>query len=368
MRKIVPLLASLFLFSSCGTDDASGYSTLAGIDYPTIWFMVVGAVFTGYAVLDGFDLGAGAWHLFFRKEESRRVALNAIGPVWDGNEVWLVIGGGTLFAGFPVVYGSLFSAMYIPFMLFLFALIFRAISIEFRSKEPMRWWRKMWDISYSLASILLAILLGVVLGNVLQGMPLNENFEHSGSWLAFLNPYAFLVGITSLTLFMMHGAIYLTMKTEGRLFAKVNRLLQRSIIVFVVLFVILSVYTLLYIPHLSDGFQRRPWLFVVPTLAVLAIANIPRLVTKQKYLLAFVFSAVTVGLLLATVAIELYPVIIIDSSGAGNDITVYNGVASNKSLGILLSFVVVGGPLAVSYTAFVYRTFWGKVELDEHSY
>ncbi|WP_020570810.1 cytochrome d ubiquinol oxidase subunit II [Neolewinella persica] len=368
MIKIVLILASLFLFTSCGTDASSGYSTIAGIDYPTLWFMVVGAVFTGYAVLDGFDLGAGAWHLFFRKEESRRIALNAVGPVWDGNEVWLVIGGGTLFAGFPVVYGSLFSAMYIPFMLFLFALIFRAISIEFRSKEPMKWWRQMWDVSYSIASALLALLLGVVLGNVLQGMPLNENFEHSGSWLAFLNPYAFLVGITSLSLFMMHGAIYLTMKTEGRLFAKVNQLLQRSIIAFVVLFVLLSLVTLLYIPHLSDGFKARPWLFFIPVLAVLSIANIPRLVTKRKYLPAFIFSAITVGLLLITVAIELYPVIIIDSSGLGNDITVYNGAASNKSLQILLTFAAIGGPLALSYTAFVYKTFWGKVKLDEHSY
>jgi cytochrome d ubiquinol oxidase subunit II len=368
MRKTIPILAALFLLTSCGTDATSGYSTLMGINYPTLWFMVVGAVFTGYAVLDGFDLGAGAWHLFFRKEESRRIALNAVGPVWDGNEVWLVIGGGTLFAGFPVVYASLFSAMYVPFMLFLFALIFRAVSIEFRSKEPMKWWRQLWDVSYSVSSTLLALLLGVVLGNVLQGMPLNENFEHSGSWLTFLNPYAFLVGITSLALFMMHGAIYLTMKTEGRLFAKVNRLLQRSIIAFVILFVLLSLYTLLYLPHLSDGFKSRPWLFFIPVLAVLAIANIPRLVTKRKYLQAFVFSAITVGLLLATVAIELYPVILIDSSGLGNDITVYNGVASNKSLEIMLTFVAIGGPLAIAYTAFVYRTFWGKVELDEHSY
>lgn len=368
MKKISTMLSLFFLLTGCGAETAEGYSTIAGIDYPTLWFLVVGAVFTGYAILDGFDLGAGAWHLFFRKEESRRIALNAVGPVWDGNEVWLVIGGGTLFAGFPVVYGTLFSAMYIPFMLFLFALIFRAISIEFRSKEPMRWWRQTWDVSYSVSSSLLAILLGVVLGNVLQGMPLDANFEHSGSWLAFLNPYAFLVGLTSLSLFMMHGAIYLTMKTEGRLFAKVNRLLQRSIVAFVLLFAILTLYTLLYLPHLSDRFREQPALFIVPVLSVLAIANIPRLVTKQRYLRAFIFSAITVGLLLITVAIGLYPVILIDSSGAGNDITVYNGVASNKSLGIMLTFAAIGAPLAVSYTAFVYKTFWGKVKLDEYSY
>lgn len=368
MKHILKFLPLMVLFTACGSDGPDGYSTLAGVDYQTLWFLVVGAVFTGYAVLDGFDFGAGAWHLFFRKEESRRIALNAVGPVWDGNEVWLVIGGGTLFAGFPVVYATLFSAMYVPFMLFLFALIFRAISIEFRSKEPMQWWRNTWDVAYSVSSILLALLLGVVLGNVLQGMPLDDNYEHSGDWLAFFNPYAFLVGFTSLALFMMHGAIYLTMKTEGRLFAKVNKLLQRSIIAFIILFVILSLYTLLFIPHLSDGFKERPWLFVIPVLAVLSIANIPRLVTKQKYLPAFVFSGITVALLLVTVAMELYPTIIIDTTGAGNDITVYNGVASNKSLSIMLVFVAIGAPLVLSYTAFVYKTFWGKVQLDEHSY
>ena len=367
MKYIIAAMLLLGL-SACGTDVESGYSEFAGIDYPTLWYLVVGAVFTGYGILDGFDLGAGAWHLFFRKEQSRRIALNAVGPVWDGNEVWLVIGGGTLFAGFPVVYGSLFSAMYVPLMLFLFMLIFRAISIEFRSKEEMKWWRRMWDISYSVSSAVLAFLLGVVLGNVLLGMPLDDNYEFSGSWLSFLNPYAILVGITTLALFMMHGAIYLTMKTEDRLFAKVHYLLTRSIIAFVALFIILTLYTLLYVPHLSDGLKDNVALFGVPLLSVLAIANIPRLVRKRKYLKAFVFSSLTVGLLLITVALELYPVIILDSSGAGNDITVYNGVASNKSLGIMLTFVAVGGPLAVGYTAFVYKTFWGKVRLDEHSY
>jgi len=167
---------------------------------------------------------------------------------------------------------------------------------------------------------------------------------------------------------MMHGAIYLTMKTEGRLFAKVNRLLQRSIIVFVLLFALTTVCSLIFYPHLSDGIKAAPWLIVFPILAVLAIANIPRLITKQRYLTAFIFSALTVGLLLMTVAAELYPTIIRDTSGLGNDITVYNGVASNKSLGILLTFAAIGGPLAIGYTAFVYKTFWGKVRLDEHSY
>ncbi len=343
-------------------------STILGIDYPTLWFMVVGAVFTGYAILDGFDLGAGAWHLFFKKEESRRIALNAIGPVWDGNEVWLVIGGGTLFAGFPEVYATLFSAMYIPLMLFLAFLIFRAVSIEFRSKEPMAWWRKTWDVLYSLSSIILSLALGIVLGNVLLGMPLDAEHEYAGNWLDFVNIYAILVALSTLALFMMHGAIFLIMKTDGRLMAKLFRLLKSAIAAFVLLFGITSVYTLLFIPHLSSTMRETPAYFVVPLLAMLSIANIPRLANQRKFKRAFLFSSLTVAFLLITVAIELYPIIILATNDAANSLTVYNSAASEKTLGIMLGFVAVGAPLVASYTFFVYRTFWGKVELDETSY
>ena len=343
--------------------------TFLGIEYSTWWYLVVGGVFSGYAILDGFDLGAGAWHLFFRKEKSRRIALNAVGPVWDGNEVWLVIGGGALFAGFPEVYATLFSAMYIPFMLFLACLIFRAISIEFRSKEPMQWWRTSWDIAYSVSSILLSILLGVVLGNVLQGMPIGSDLEYQGGgWLEFLNPYALMVGLTTLALFMTHGAIYLTMKTEGRLFAKITILLRRAIIFFVVSFSITTLYTLIYIPHLSDDFRSDPRLFIIPLLAFLAIANLPRLITKKQYRSAFVFSSLTVSLLLILVAVELYPVLLLSTLDPAYSITVENGASSSKSLGIMLLIAAIGAPLVTLYTVLVYRTFRGKVVLDETSY
>lgn len=344
-------------------------ATFLGIDYATWWFLVVGGVFSGYAILDGFDLGAGAWHLFLNKEKSRRIALNAVGPVWDGNEVWLVIGGGTLFAGFPVLYASLFSGMYIPFMLFLAALIFRAISIEFRSKEPMKWWRTTWDISYSISSILLAFLLGVVLGNVLQGIAIGENFEYVGDgFFEFLNPYALMTGVTTLALFMMHGAIYLTMKTEGRLFAKFTILLRRAIIFFIVSFSITTLYTLIYIPHLSDDFKNNPQLFIVPLLTFLSIANIPRLASKRKYRSAFFFSSLTVSLSLILVAIELYPVLLYSTIDPAYNITISNAASSEKSLGIMLTFVAIGGPMVAAYTLFVYKTFAGKVIIDETSY
>ena len=222
--------------------------TFLGLDYNTWWFLVVGAVFTGYSILDGFDLGAGTLHLFFRKEESRRIALNAIGPVWDGNEVWLVIGGGALFAGFPEVYATIFSAFYIPFMLFLMVLILRAISIEFRSKEPMKWWRQMWDVLYSFSSTMIGFLLGVVLGNLIIGIPIDKNFEYQGNFVQLLNPFALLTGATTVALFSMHGSIYLVMKTEKRLYTKLSLMVRDTSRIFVIFYVLLTMVTLVYYP------------------------------------------------------------------------------------------------------------------------
>ena len=343
--------------------------TLFGLDYPTWWFLVVGALFSGYAILDGFDFGAGAWHLFFKNEQERRIALNAVGPVWDGNEVWLVIGGGALFAGFPLMYATFFSSLYIPFMLFLVFIIFRAIAIEFRSKEPMKWWRRLWDVTYSISSIMLAFLLGVVLGNVLQGIAIDENYNYAGSgFFEFLNPYALLTGITTLALFLMHGAIYLLLKTEGKMFTLLTFLLKKGMIFFMVSFGITTLYTLLYIPHLSDDFKSHPYMFLVPALTFLSIANVPRLASKRRFKLAFMFSAITISLMLVLVAVELYPTLLISTLSPENNITIYNAASSVKSLKIMMTIVAIGGPLVAGYTFFVYRTFKGKVRLDEHSY
>jgi len=342
--------------------------TLIGLDYASWWYLVVGGVFTGYAILDGFDLGAGAWHLFFKTDEQRRVALNAVGPVWDGNEVWLVIGGGALFAGFPDVYATLFSAMYIPFMLFLVFLIFRAISIAFRSKEPMKWWRRGWDVAYSTSSIVLALLLGLVLGKVLQGMSIGPDKEYDGCWLDFLNPYALMVSLTTLTLFMMHGAIYLIMKTKGTQFVQMARNVKVAIGLFILTFGATTTYTLVNIPHLSDRFREQPTFFILALLAFLSIANIPRLISKEKYLMAFFFSGLTVSLMLIIVAVELYPAIILSTQSTAYSLTVFNSSASSKSLGLLLTIAAIGAPLVASYTFFVFWTFRGKVEMDETSY
>jgi cytochrome d ubiquinol oxidase subunit II len=342
--------------------------TFLGLDLPTWWFLVIGGLITGYGVLDGFDLGAGALHLFFNKEESRRTALNAIGPVWDGNEVWLVIAGGALFAGFPLVYGVLLSTFYIPFMLFLVALIFRAISIEFRSKEPWRWWRKMWDISYMASSTFITLLLGLILGNLIQGLPFNEKHEFTGDLLTFFNPYAILIAVTTLSLFMMHGAIYLTMKTENRLYAKLTVLVNNCNKFFILCFILTSMATLIYIPHMTQEFKRYPWLFALPLAAVLTVLNLKRNIDSRKYFTAFIFSSITTSILLILFAIGLFPNIIISSTNPAYNISIYKAASSATSLRIMLVMAAIGTPLVLSYTLFVFWTFRGKVKLNEMSY
>ncbi|MCL6462633.1 cytochrome bd-I ubiquinol oxidase subunit 2 apoprotein [Flavobacterium micromati] len=340
-----------------------------GIDYPTLWYLVIGLLFSGYAILEGFDFGAGAWHLFLKKDLSRRVAINAIAPVWDANQVWLVIGGGALFAGFPVMYATMLSAMYVPFMLFLMFNVIRAVAIKFRSDEEMLWWRKTWDIIYSVSSIMIAFLLGVVLGNILQGFPLGENHTYQGGvFFSFLNPYAILVGFTTLSLFMTQGAIFLLLKTEGRLHARLTLLLKKGMLFFIITFGITTLYTLIFIPEVTETFRNNPIYFGVPILSLLAVANVPRLASKKRYMLALVFSSLTMALLLGLVALQLYPTLLISTIDPKFSVTIYNAASSQKSLGIMLTIVLIGTPLLAGYFFFLYKTFNGKVKLDDTSY
>ncbi|WP_339627717.1 cytochrome d ubiquinol oxidase subunit II [uncultured Maribacter sp.] len=343
--------------------------TFLGIDYPTLWYLVVGLLFSGYAVLEGFDYGAGSWHLFFKKDLSRRIAINAIGPLWDANQVWLIIGGGALFAGFPVMYATMLSAMYIPFMLFLLLLVLRSSAIKFRSAEKMLWWRKTWDIVYFVSNVLIAFLLGVVLGNILQGFELGENFSYKGGiFFAFLSPYAIMTGFTTLSLFMTQGAIFLLLKTEGRLHARLTFLLKKGMIFFITSFAITSLYTLIFIHGVTDKFKEQPLFFVLPILAFLAVANVPRLVSKKRYFQALLFSSMTMAFLLMLVAFQLYPVLLPSTIDPTYSVTIYNAASSQKSLGIMLTMVVVGAPLLAGYLIFLYKTFNGKVQLDDTSY
>ena len=341
------------------------------LDLNTVWFILVGILFTGYAMLDGFDLGIGALHLFTKDDMERRILINSIGPVWDGNEVWLVTGGGALFAAFPNVYATVFSGFYLAFVLLLVALIFRAVAIEFRSKQPMRWWRQMWDVGFSVGSILSALLIGVAMGNIAWGVPIGPNGEFAGTFLGLLKPYPLLLGVTTVALFMMHGAIYGLMKTEGALHEKLRSWAMNSIIFFVICAAITTMATLLYVPHMAERVRENPWLFSLALVNMLAIANIPREFYHGRDWLAFLSSCVTMITLMALFGLDQYPYMVYSPYNPGGpdySLTVYNAASSPETLKIMLIIACIGVPLVLAYTTCIYWIFRGKVKMDRMSY
>lgn len=332
------------------------------------WYILVGVLFTGYAILDGFDLGVGALHLFTKTDEERRVMLNSIGPVWDGNEVWLVTGGGALFAAFPMVYATVFSGFYLAFILLLAALIFRGVAIEFRSKMPMLWWRQMWDIGFSVGSVLSALLIGVAIGNIAYGVPLDGEHEFAGDFLSLLRPYPLLVGVTTVALFAMHGAIYGVLKTEGELHGKLRRWAHRCIILFVVLYLSVSAATLFCVPHMTDVLRQFPWLFGIVGLNLLAIVGIPLALRRGHDFTAFLCSCGAMVALMTLFGIGMFPDMVRSLPSPEHSLTLVNAASSQKTLGIMLIVAAIGVPLVLTYTISIYRIFRGKVKITPVSY
>ncbi|MCJ7554625.1 MAG: cytochrome d ubiquinol oxidase subunit II [Ignavibacteriaceae bacterium] len=337
-------------------------------DLNTIWFFLIGILLIGYAILDGFDLGVGALHLLVKGDTERRIMINSIGPVWDGNEVWLVTGGGALFAAFPHVYATVFSGFYSAFMLLLFMLIFRAVAIEFRSKQPMQWWRNFWDTAFSVSSILIAFIMGIALGNIVTGIPLGPDKEFIGTFWDLINPYTVLVGITTVALFMMHGAIYGVMKTEGELHQKIRGWVNNTIIFFVICYITTTIATLIYFPHMTEHFKNVPVLFIIVVLNMLAIANIPREIYHGRDFFAFLSSSVSVAALLLIFALGLFPTIVYSSPNPEYSLTIYNAASSQKTLNIMLIIALIGMPFVLAYTISIYWIFRGKVKLTKMSY
>ena len=339
------------------------------LDLHTVWFVLVGVLFTGYVILDGFDLGVGVLHLFVApRDEDRRVFLNAIGPVWDGNEVWLVTGGGALFAAFPPVYATVFSGFYLAFMLLLCALIFRAVAIEFRSKHPSPRWRGFWDRSFAFGSLGSTLLIGVAMGNIAWGVPLDARGEFAGTFLGLLHPYALLMGVTTVALFAMHGAIYLVLKTEGELQARVRARINALIIAFILSYVLLTLATLLYVPHVTAAFRREPWFFALVVPVVLAIANIPREVNRGREFRAFLSSCAAMAGLMAIFGVGSYPYLIYSLPFPEHSLTAFNAASSPKTLAIMLTIALLGLPVVLAYSISIYWIFRGKVRLDKMSY
>ncbi len=337
-------------------------------DLNTIWFLLVGILFTGYAILDGFDFGVGILHLFVKKDEDRRILLNSIGPVWDGNEVWLVTGGGALFAAFPDAYATVFSGFYNAFMLLLAALIFRAVAIEFRSKEPGHTWRQAWDIAFSLGSFLAALLIGVAMGNITRGIPLNAEGDFTGSFLGLLNPYSLLLGVTVVALFAMHGGIYLVLKTEGNLQSEIRGWVPRLIGIFLILFILFNAATFFQCPNLVRVMFERPYGFLLLFFNVAVALFIPRMIHQGDEFGAFLCSCLTMVLLMAVLGISYFPNLVISSPDAVNSLTITNSSSSPKTLANMLVIAAIGIPIVLAYTTSIYWIFRGKTRLGHVGY
>ncbi|MBN2523467.1 MAG: cytochrome d ubiquinol oxidase subunit II [Bacteroidales bacterium] len=358
------------------------------IDYNVVWYLLVGILLIGYAILDGFDLGVGALHLFSKGDYNRRILLNSIGPVWDGNEVWLITAGGALFAAFPDVYATAFSGFYIPFILLLMALIFRAVSIEFRSKEESPRWRKSWDISFSIGSIVAALLFGIAIGNIIIGFKIGPQKEYQGTFLDLITPYTVFTGIFNLIMFTMHGAIYLYLKTGGELQFQVKKWIRRIYPVFILSFIILTGVTLYLRPEMIANFsfgrvptsdnphnlviQHQFWIsifaWLVVILNVLSILNISRSLSKDKPLQMFISSSCTIAALIVLFALGIFPNMMISDIAPAYNLDIYNASSTQYTLQNMLLVAALGMPFVLAYTSGIYWTYRGKTKLTESSY
>jgi cytochrome bd ubiquinol oxidase subunit II len=339
------------------------------IGFSVWWYAVIMVAIAFYAMLDGFDLGVGMLHLGTKRDHDRRIFLNAIGPVWDGNEVWLVVSMGALLSGFPLAYASILSSFYIPVTLLIFVLIFRAVAIEFRSKVESHLWRKTWDVLFFLSSLGISFGIGALLGNFVEGIPLGADQYFKGETLSlFLRPYPVLVGFFTITLFLLHGAIFLEMKTEGKLREFILRWLNPIYVLFILAYLILTAISIMFQDHIFNQFQVYPWLFIIPFLNFLVILNIPRMIAKEKYGWAFINSCGNIFLLMCIYATGMFPNLLKSNIDPAYSITAFNASSSLKTLQVLTIVAIIGLPLVASYMTWVYYIFRGKVTLDSHSY
>ena len=334
-----------------------------------VWFFLFILIIAGYLILDGFDMGVGILLLpLARTDAERRTFLNSIGPVWDGNEVWLVLGGGVLFAVFPLAYASLFSGLYLAFMLVLLVMILRTVALEFRSKEEGSGWRSTWDVVFAASSLGLALLLGVAFGNVVAGLPVDADGNISTSLISLLTPFALLVGVTTAAMFAVQGGIYLLIKTDGDLRERVGRAVPRVMIAFFVLNTLVVVAMVLFHQNITARYLDEIWPVIFPAAALVALGAAWRFVRLGEDFRAFLASSAMIGLLLISGGVGLYPNLIISTVDTANSLTIVNAAAAENTMQVALIFAVIGMPFVLLYTTGVYYIFRGKTVVDTHSY
>ncbi len=344
-----------------------------------VWFVLVAIMIIAYVVLDGFDLGAGVLHLLIaRTEEERRTVIRTIGPVWDGNEVWLIAGGGTLYFAFPLLYASSFSGFYLPLNIVLWLLVLRGIGIEFRMHIENHVWRSLFDGFFAISSALLAIFFGAALGNVVRGVPLGaDHFFFEPLWTNFrtgadtgiLDWYTCGAAILALVALVVHGALYVALKTEGAVNQKSCKLARRLQPLLIVLTALGVPVTAVVRPRTMHNFSEYPLAYVIPLAVAVSLAAMWTFERQAREMAAFLSSCAYIVAMLAGVAAVLYPSLLPASGDPARDITIYNAATGEYALRVGLIWWALGMGLAFGYFVFVYRMFRGKVRPEEgHGY
>ncbi len=329
-----------------------------------VWYILIGVLVAGYALLDGFDLGVGILYPFIAKNDAERQTLrHSIGPVWDGNEVWLLTAGGALFAAFPAVYATVFSGFYLAMMLVLFCLIFRAVSLEWSEKAAgaKRGFRG-WDLAFFLGSTVAALLLGVALGNVVRGVPVGLDGEFAGSFFDLLNPLALVIGLTGLAMIVVHGASWTAVKTDGALRARAAAVRSWAHWVFVLLVAVATICAALIVPEQAKAVVTNPVGIIAVIVLVLGIVLSRFAMMRKSDGLAFTGSAAGILGLVAIMAVGNYPALVPALGTPERSLTIANSASSHLTLLVMLIIACIGVPVVLAYTALVYKSFWGRVK------
>lgn len=330
----------------------------------TIWFLLWGLLWGIYFMLDGFDLGLGTLTPFVAKsDEERRIVYNAMAPFWDGNEVWLITAGGVTFAAFPTTYAVMFSTLYTPLLLILFALIVRAVSFEFRGKVDSPAWRKLWDGCLFIGSFLPALLFGVAFANMFQGIPFDDKGSFHGSLLGLLNPYGIAGGVFFVAMFLLHGAIWLAIKTEGALYERARRIASAMWVIVLVVAVIFLIFTWFATP-LYRNYVSAPVLFLIPLVTVAALLATRTFISGQKWWRAWFASSLTI--LTATLfgVVGMYPNTFPSSLNPAYSLTAFNSSSSALTLTIMLVVALIFVPIVIAYQCWAYHLFKDKLTIE----
>jgi cytochrome bd ubiquinol oxidase subunit II len=331
----------------------------------TIWFLLWGILWAVYFMLDGFDLGLGTLAPFIASNENeKRVIYNSMGPFWDANEVWLITAGGVTFAAFPTTYAVMFSALYTPLLLLLFALILRAVALEFRSKVDDQGWKKLWDVCLFVGSFVPSLLLGVAFANIFKGIPVDGEGVFHGNLLTLLNPYGLLGGILFTLLFLVHGALWLAIKSEGTLEKKAAKAASGIWIILLVVAVAFLVATW-FATSLYVNYLNSPALMVIPLVTVLALLGTRLFIAKMAYWKAWFSSSLTiVGATLFGV-VGLYPNLFPSSLDPAYSLTIFNSSSSPLTLKIMLGVALSFVPIVIAYQVWSYYVFRDKVTKED---